>query len=65
VDEAHDIPAATRELRADLLAYRKEPPDLFSRNCGRLARMGVPPLIALLIRRLKARIAALIQGNTR
>lgn len=64
LDQARDIPADTRDaLRADLLAYRDEYPDLSWRNSNsRLARMGVPRPIGIRIRRLKNRIASLIQG---
>jgi hypothetical protein len=65
LDQARDMPADTRDaLRADLLAYRDEYPDLSWRNSsGRLARMGVPRPIGLRIRRLKARLAGLLHGK--
>lgn len=64
LEQARGIPAETREaLRADLLAYRAEYPDLVWRNSGRLARMGVPRPIGMRIRRLKARLAGLIHGK--
>lgn len=64
LNKASDIPAETREaLRADLLAYREDYPDLMWRNSGRLARLGVPRSIGMRIRSLKARVAGLIQGR--
>lgn len=65
LEQAHGIPADTREaLRADLLAYRDEYPDLaWRKSGGRLARMGVPRPIGMRIRSLKARLAGLIRGK--
>lgn len=65
LDQSHGIPAKTREiLREDLLAYREEYPELLRRNRGLLDRMGVPPPLAMPIRRMKARLAGLFQGKT-
>jgi hypothetical protein len=61
LSQAHDIsPEVGQDLRASLLAYRAEYPELAWRNSGRLARMGMPRSMVSRIRSLKQRLKAMI-----
>lgn len=63
LDRATTLPPDLRaSLRADLLAYRAEYPELIWRDSGRLARWGVPRPIGLKIRHLKQRLDKAIKG---
>jgi glycosyltransferase involved in cell wall biosynthesis len=56
---------AREDIQAELLAYRKDHPEIVWRNSGRLARLGLPPSIVTPIRTLKETLEKSISGATR